>query len=98
MVHVFCSHSYDITILFVHNIYPYILQVYKFVKLTELYYAGSHGMDIMGPTRKNNFGDGDANYTVKNDELVRGYPFVPLLDYEAFCCQLFLTSFFHLVA
>ncbi|KAI5015194.1 hypothetical protein ZWY2020_056584 [Hordeum vulgare] len=25
---------------------------YLFVKLTELYYAGSHGMDIMGPIRK----------------------------------------------
>lgn len=24
-------------------------QVYEFVGLTELYYAGSHGMDIMGP-------------------------------------------------
>uniref|UniRef100_A0A7N0V5Z6 Trehalose 6-phosphate phosphatase n=1 Tax=Kalanchoe fedtschenkoi TaxID=63787 RepID=A0A7N0V5Z6_KALFE len=26
-------------------------QVYKLVGLTELYYAGSHGMDIMGPVR-----------------------------------------------
>ncbi|KAG9159702.1 hypothetical protein Leryth_017421 [Lithospermum erythrorhizon] len=26
-------------------------KVYKFVGLTELYYAGSHGMDIMGPVR-----------------------------------------------
>lgn len=25
------------------------LQVYEFVQLPELYYAGSHGMDIMGP-------------------------------------------------
>ena len=24
-------------------------QVYGFVKLDEIYYAGSHGMDIMGP-------------------------------------------------
>lgn len=24
-------------------------QVYDFVQLSELYYAGSHGMDIMGP-------------------------------------------------
>ncbi|KAJ8513246.1 hypothetical protein OPV22_003680 [Ensete ventricosum] len=28
-------------------------KVYKFVKLGELYYAGSHGMDIMGPVMKN---------------------------------------------
>lgn len=26
-------------------------QVYEFVGLPELYYAGSHGMDIMGPVR-----------------------------------------------
>lgn len=26
-------------------------QVHEFVKLSELYYAGSHGMDIMGPIR-----------------------------------------------
>ncbi|GLT84019.1 hypothetical protein SLE2022_022760 [Rubroshorea leprosula] len=27
-------------------------KVYKFVGLTELYYAGSHGMDIMGPVKQ----------------------------------------------
>ncbi|EPS69525.1 hypothetical protein M569_05243, partial [Genlisea aurea] len=27
-------------------------QVYEFVKLDEVYYAGSHGMDIMGPPHK----------------------------------------------
>lgn len=27
-------------------------KVYEFVGLTELYYAGSHGMDIMGPVRE----------------------------------------------
>ncbi|XP_072983861.1 trehalose-phosphate phosphatase A-like [Typha latifolia] len=27
-------------------------KVFQFVKLTELFYAGSHGMDIMGPVRK----------------------------------------------
>ncbi|KAJ8464560.1 hypothetical protein OPV22_027112 [Ensete ventricosum] len=32
-------------------------KVCKFVKLTEIYYAGSHGMDIMGPTRKDYFSD-----------------------------------------
>lgn len=25
-------------------------QVYEFIKLDEVYYAGSHGMDIMGPS------------------------------------------------
>lgn len=27
----------------------FLEQVYEFVQLSELYYAGSHGMDIMGP-------------------------------------------------
>jgi hypothetical protein len=31
--------------------YLYLLQVYDFVQLPELYYAGSHGMDIMGPAK-----------------------------------------------
>ncbi|KAL9682083.1 hypothetical protein QQ045_013876 [Rhodiola kirilowii] len=26
-------------------------KVYRFVKLEELYYAGSHGMDIKGPNK-----------------------------------------------
>jgi trehalose 6-phosphate phosphatase len=28
--------------------------VFNFVKLEELYYAGSHGMDIKGPTTVSN--------------------------------------------
>lgn len=30
-------------------------QVYSFVKLTELYYAGSHGMDIKGPEQNSKY-------------------------------------------
>jgi trehalose 6-phosphate phosphatase len=29
-----------------------LVQVFEFVKLAELYYAGSHGMDIKGPANK----------------------------------------------
>lgn len=29
-----------------------LLQVYSFVRLAELYYAGSHGMDIKGPAKR----------------------------------------------
>lgn len=29
----------------------FLMQVYNFVKLPELYYAGSHGMDIRGPSK-----------------------------------------------
>jgi hypothetical protein len=32
----------------------YTHQVLNFVKLEELYYAGSHGMDIKGPTTVSN--------------------------------------------
>ncbi|KAK9292570.1 hypothetical protein L1049_020544 [Liquidambar formosana] len=32
-------------------------KVYEFVGLKELYYAGSHGMDIMGPVRQSDFDD-----------------------------------------
>ena len=28
--------------------------MYDFVKLTELYYVGIHGMDIMGPAKSSN--------------------------------------------
>lgn len=37
---------YTFTELFLNLI---MIQVSSFVKLTELYYAGSHGMDIKGP-------------------------------------------------
>jgi hypothetical protein len=29
----------------------FLEQVFEFVQLAELYYAGSHGMDIMGPAK-----------------------------------------------
>ncbi|KAL0878262.1 hypothetical protein Bca101_027968 [Brassica carinata] len=32
-------------------------KVRAFVKLNEIYYAGSHGMDIEGPTNENNYGE-----------------------------------------
>ena len=32
-------------------------QVRAFVKLNEIYYAGSHGMDIEGPTNENSYGE-----------------------------------------
>ncbi|KAK9270622.1 hypothetical protein L1049_026204 [Liquidambar formosana] len=34
-------------------------KVYKFVKLAELYYAGSHGMDIKGPAKGRRYIKGD---------------------------------------
>ena len=35
----------------------FFYQVYEFVGLNELYYAGSHGMDIMGPVLQSVVGD-----------------------------------------
>ncbi|KAL3514099.1 hypothetical protein ACH5RR_026816 [Cinchona calisaya] len=34
-------------------------KVFDFVKLSELYYAGSHGMDIKGPTKGHNYRKGN---------------------------------------
>ncbi|KAJ1291967.1 hypothetical protein BS78_02G357100 [Paspalum vaginatum] len=48
-------------------------KVFDFVKLTELYYAGSHGMDIEGP----------ANHVQANAEAVRyqaGSEFLPVIE------------------
>lgn len=45
---------FDIKLLFLLKgfiIYLFIFQVYDFVRLNELYYVGSHGMDIMAPLK-----------------------------------------------
>ncbi|XP_044470397.1 probable trehalose-phosphate phosphatase J [Mangifera indica] len=50
-------------------------KVYNFVKLAELYYAGSHGMDIKGPEKSSNY--------KKNSEAVLFQPaseFLPMID------------------
>jgi hypothetical protein len=39
-----------------------VVQVFGFVRLAELYYAGSHGMDIRGPTADAN-GHGEVTKT-----------------------------------
>jgi hypothetical protein len=38
--------------VFIRPFDGFCIQVYEFVGLTELYYAGSHGMDIMGPVKQ----------------------------------------------
>ncbi|KAL6841707.1 hypothetical protein ACP4OV_028219 [Aristida adscensionis] len=53
-------------------------KVFNFVKLTELYYAGSHGMDIQGPTAQSN-----SQHVEPNAEAVRylaGSEFVPVIE------------------
>lgn len=47
-----------------------VLQVYNFVRLPELYYAGSHGMDIMGPVRASESVDDHPDCIKITDEKV----------------------------
>ncbi|XP_051138441.1 trehalose-phosphate phosphatase A [Andrographis paniculata] len=56
--HAFLSRSMRAAVRSVASCFPTAIisgrsrdKVYEFVGLTELYYAGSHGMDIMGPAR-----------------------------------------------
>ncbi|KAJ7959032.1 Trehalose 6-phosphate phosphatase [Quillaja saponaria] len=50
-------------------------KVYKFVRLDELYYAGSHGMDIKGPTKSHNYNKGNQGvfFQAANE-------FLPMID------------------
>ncbi|KAA3460416.1 trehalose-phosphate phosphatase A [Gossypium australe] len=50
---------------------PLYIQVYDFVGLTDLYYAGSHGMDIMGPVRESS--DDPPNCIRSTDKQVWGF-------------------------
>ncbi|XP_039142417.1 probable trehalose-phosphate phosphatase F [Dioscorea cayenensis subsp. rotundata] len=43
-------------------------KVYEFVGLTELFYAGSHGMDIMGPVRDSSFVNNHQNCIRSTDK------------------------------
>lgn len=51
-----CVHAYISSDIFLGHLLSLLkvglhIQVYDFVGLAKLYYAGSHGMDIMGPVR-----------------------------------------------
>ncbi|PPR99784.1 hypothetical protein GOBAR_AA20896 [Gossypium barbadense] len=60
-------------------------KVYDFVGLTDLYYAGSHGMDIMGPVRESS--DDPPNCIRSTDKQGKGVKlfqpaseFLPMID------------------
>lgn len=62
-------------------------KVFELVGLTELYYAGSHGMDIMGPINSNTVSDDHPNCVKSTDqqgkELKLFQPareFLPMID------------------
>lgn len=52
-------------------------QVFELVGLTELYYAGSHGMDILGPVNST-VSDGHPNCIKSTDQLVKKFRFFSL--------------------
>jgi len=51
------------------------MQVYQLVGLTELYYAGSHGMDIMTPVNPNGSPE-DPNCIKTTDQQVRDHDLI----------------------
>lgn len=60
-------------------------KVYDFVRLAEIYYAGSHGMDIMAPARAFNASKNGSQKTrdKKGNEVVLFQPakeFLPMID------------------
>ncbi|XP_058761504.1 probable trehalose-phosphate phosphatase H [Vicia villosa] len=54
-------------------------KVFNFVKLAELYYAASHGMDIMGPT-KNQTAEKSKNDSNKAVSFQPASQFLPMID------------------
>ncbi|XXG77834.1 hypothetical protein AAC387_Pa08g1908 [Persea americana] len=62
-------------------------KVYEFVGLTELYYAGSHGLDIMGPVTHSVPVDDNPNYIRSTDKEGKevnlfqpANEFIPMID------------------
>ncbi|WOL06231.1 hypothetical protein Cni_G14963 [Canna indica] len=62
-------------------------KVYEFVRLPELYYAGSHGMDIMGPVRESDSVDDHPDCIKTTDDQGKevhlfqpASEFLPLID------------------
>ncbi|CAL0315529.1 unnamed protein product [Lupinus luteus] len=55
--------------------------VYNFVQLTELYYAGSHGMDIRGPTKNRSHNKKVYKILVEKTKFVQG----AMVESNKFC-------------
>ncbi|THF97598.1 hypothetical protein TEA_007600 [Camellia sinensis var. sinensis] len=58
-------------------------EVYNFVKLSQLYYAGSHGMDIKGPAKDSNNREVNANANLNDNQGLSFQPareFLPMID------------------
>ncbi|KAK5844685.1 hypothetical protein PVK06_000826 [Gossypium arboreum] len=70
-------------------------KVYDFVGLTDLYYGGSHGMDIMGPVRESS--DNPPKCIRSTDKQVWGFKSLNLfIPYDsAFSLKLYLNLVFN---
>ncbi|KAF9616724.1 hypothetical protein IFM89_032000 [Coptis chinensis] len=73
-------------------------KVHEFVGLTELYYAGSHGMDIVGPVRPSGNDDNNSNCIRSTDKQGKevnlfqpASEFLPLID-EVFSSLVEITK------
>jgi hypothetical protein len=53
------------------------MQVFEFVKLKELYYAGSHGMDIMAPSANH---EHSAEKSKQANLFQPAHDFLPMID------------------
>ncbi|ESW35633.1 hypothetical protein PHAVU_001G251300 [Phaseolus vulgaris] len=80
----FMSHSMRKTVRKLARCFPTAIvtgrckdKVYNFVQLAELYYAGSHGMDIKGPTRSSKY-----NKDAKAEAILfqPASDFLPMID------------------
>ncbi|KAL2540077.1 Trehalose-phosphate phosphatase A [Abeliophyllum distichum] len=90
--HAFMSNAMRATVRNVAKYFPTAIisgrsrdKVYEFVGLTELYYAGSHGMDIVGPARpiSNNYVNCIRSTDVQGKEVNLFQPaseFLPMID------------------
>ena len=65
------------------------LQVSEFVGLTELYYAGSHGMDIMGPAQPNSKDQTKCNMSIDKQVMVLQDRSILVEPCDAMSCSLF---------
>lgn len=65
--------------------YTLLAQVHEFVGLTELYYAGSHGMDIIGPVRQS-VSDNHPNCIIRSTDKQK-----QVLEFKVSACRLLLN-------
>jgi trehalose 6-phosphate phosphatase len=76
----------------------FLEQVEQFVQLTELYYAGSHGMDIVGPAKSSDGFrvKGTKARDKKGNDLVAFQPaseYLPLINEVFFSLKIFRMKY-----